>query len=253
MTLTSDMSSSGWMIFAVPGTGSIFALLPGNDPGAVADKFDIAAAADAIVVKFDGAFASLFVYAERTSTVVSLAVQRATHIWCSTWKERLGWSGGQERTGWSARCRRDHGHGRSQRGHHRDGHHRKLHGRHAERHTGKAHGHHRCGWHHAHRRHRRHAHGRLRWLRRVGRVSVVFVSAGQALLVSTEIFFGDSFHTVDFDLDVVTSLNRIRHFVDVFFVHLRVRESVMMSGALNIRRLTWIEWICRPGPVYSFL
>ena len=47
------------MILAVPATGSILPLLPGKDPGVVADKFDIAAAADAIVDRFDDAFVSL--------------------------------------------------------------------------------------------------------------------------------------------------------------------------------------------------
>ncbi len=59
--LTNDISSSGWIIFAVPVTGSIFPLLPGNDPGVVADKFDIAAAADAIVVKLAEELGSWFV------------------------------------------------------------------------------------------------------------------------------------------------------------------------------------------------
>ncbi len=59
--LANDISSSGWIIFAVPATGSIFTLLPGNDPGVVADKFDIAAAADAIVVKLPEELTSLLV------------------------------------------------------------------------------------------------------------------------------------------------------------------------------------------------
>lgn len=39
--LTNEISSSGWIILAVPAppaTGSIFSLLPGNEPGAVADN-----------------------------------------------------------------------------------------------------------------------------------------------------------------------------------------------------------------------
>ncbi len=60
--LTNEISSSGWIIFAVPGAGSIFARLPGNDPGVVADRFDIAAAADVIVVKLAEKLVSLFVY-----------------------------------------------------------------------------------------------------------------------------------------------------------------------------------------------
>ena len=58
---TSVISSSGWIIFAVPATGSIFPLFPGNDPGVVADRLDIAAAADAIVEKLDEALGSTFV------------------------------------------------------------------------------------------------------------------------------------------------------------------------------------------------
>ena len=61
MKFTNYISSSGWIIFAVPATGSIFALLPGNDPDVVADKCDIAAAADAIVVKLDEELVSLLV------------------------------------------------------------------------------------------------------------------------------------------------------------------------------------------------
>lgn len=55
---SNEMSSSGCMILAVPATGSIFARVPGSEPDAVADKFDIAAAAEAIVVMFDEEFPS---------------------------------------------------------------------------------------------------------------------------------------------------------------------------------------------------
>ncbi len=50
--LTNEISSSGWIILAVPATGSIFDLLPGNELGLVAD---------AVVVRLEEELASLFV------------------------------------------------------------------------------------------------------------------------------------------------------------------------------------------------
>jgi len=57
-SFTNEISSSGWIILAVPAAGSIFNLLPDDEPGLVVDIFDMP---DAVVVILEEELISLFV------------------------------------------------------------------------------------------------------------------------------------------------------------------------------------------------